>query len=89
MSVWRLGQQSPPPLRPVADGVVMRFEGIYEVDPERMQRFSQQEMPSWDTLRIAASRTEHLRWMHEHFADEVLSSGVRSETTPDAHAAGH
>jgi hypothetical protein len=80
MSIWRLGEQRPPSARPIAEGVVMRFEGVYEVDPERMRRFPQQELPAWDTLRIVRSRHEHLAWMHAHFADEVLSTGLASET---------
>ncbi len=64
----------------VSDGVVMRLQHVYEVDPERMgKQFSQQTMPTWDTLRIVESRTEHLRWMHEHFADETLVAGLESE----------
>jgi hypothetical protein len=64
----------------VTDGVVMRFDHVYEVDPERMQRFRQQDLPAWDTLRIVDSRWEHLNWMHRHFADDVLSTGLASET---------
>jgi hypothetical protein len=33
----------------------------------------QQDIPAWDTLRIVDSRWEHLAWMHDHFADSVLS----------------
>jgi hypothetical protein len=80
MTIWRLGDQRPPSARPVKDGVVTRFEHVYEVDPDRMARFPQQDLPAWDTLRIVASRLEHLDWMHEHFADEVLSTGLASET---------
>ena len=40
----------------------MRLQHVYEVDPDRMgQQFSQQNMPTWDTLRIVESRNEHLR----------------------------
>jgi hypothetical protein len=81
MSIWRLGDQRPPDAKPIADGVVMRFEHVYEIDPQRMQRFPQQDLPAWDTLRIVASRGEHLDWMHRHFADEVLSAGLAAETT--------
>jgi hypothetical protein len=80
MSIWRLGDQRPPEPRRVADDVVMRFDHIYEIDPERMQRFPQQDVPAWDTMRIVDSRWEHLAWMHRHFADEVLSTGLASET---------
>jgi hypothetical protein len=30
-------------------------------------------MPVWDSLRIGESRWEHLDWMHDHWADRVLS----------------
>jgi hypothetical protein len=64
----------------VSDGVVMRLDHVYEVDPDLMGRqFRQQDMPTWDTLRIVESRNEHLAWMHEHFADETLVAGVESE----------
>jgi hypothetical protein len=64
----------------VSDGVIMRMEHVYEVDPELMgKQFRQQNMPLWDTMRIVQSRTEHLSWMHEHFADETLVAGVESE----------
>jgi hypothetical protein len=80
MSIWRLGDQRPPAPRRVKDDVVMRFDHVYEVEPGIMGRFSQQDMPAWDTLRIVDSRWEHLDWMHKHFADEVLSTGLASET---------
>jgi hypothetical protein len=64
----------------VSDGVVVRLEHVYEVDPDLMgKQFSQQNMPTWDTLRIVESRNEHLSWMHEHFADETLVAGVEQE----------
>ena len=34
MSIWRLGDQRPPEPRPIRDGVVMRFDHVYEVDPD-------------------------------------------------------
>jgi hypothetical protein len=64
----------------VSDGVIMRLDHVYEVDPELMgKQFNQQNMPTWDTLRIVESRNEHLSWMHEHFADETLVAGIESE----------
>jgi hypothetical protein len=33
----------------------------------------QQDIPAWDTHRIVDNRWEHLAWMHDHFADSVLS----------------
>jgi uncharacterized damage-inducible protein DinB len=80
MSIWRLGDQKPPTPERVTDDVVMRFDHVYEVDPEKMKRFEQQQMPAWDTKRIVASREEHLDWMHDHFADSVLLAGEESET---------
>jgi hypothetical protein len=71
---FRLRAQQPPATRAVTPGVVTRIEHIYEVDPERMREFvHQQDMPVWDTMRIVNSRTDHLAWMHDHFADAVLS----------------
>jgi len=80
MSVFRLGEQRPPEPRRVNDDVVERFDGVYEVEPSKMRVFAQQDMPAWDTHRIVESRWEHLDWMHDHFADEVLSTGLESET---------
>jgi hypothetical protein len=71
---FRLSAQRPPDAQQVAEGVIMRFDHIYEVDPALMKAHTpQQEIPAWDTLRIVASRWEHLAWMHDHFADSVLS----------------
>jgi hypothetical protein len=70
---FRLSAQQPPPPRRIDHQVVMRIDGVYEVDPARMQLFQQQDIPLWDTTRIVASRWDHLAWMHAHFADEVLS----------------
>ena len=69
----------------VSDGVVIRLEHVYEVDPDLMgKHFDQQNMPIWDTLRIVESRNEHLNWMHEHFADETLVAGHRVRAGPRA-----
>ena len=84
MSIFRLGEQRPPEPRPVADGVVMRFEHVYEVDPALMAVTPQQDLPAWDTRRIVEARLDHLDWMHEHFADDVLLAGEDSETMPPA-----
>jgi hypothetical protein len=48
-----------------------------------MELTGQQNMPAWDTRRIVDSRWEHLDWMHDHFADQVLLAGAESETMPD------
>ena len=80
MSIFRLGDQRPPEPQRIDEDVVMRFEHVYEVDPEKMRTFPQQDMPAWDTHRIVAARWDHLDWMHAHFADEVLLAGEESET---------
>jgi hypothetical protein len=80
MSIWKLGDQRPPEPRPVRDGVVKRFDHVYEVDPELMQTFPQQEMLAWDTQRIVDNRLDHLAWIHDHFADDVIVAGEPSET---------
>lgn len=64
----------------ITDGVVRRLEGIFEVDPDLMGRhFQQQNMPIWDIERIVNSRSDHLDWMHAHFARETLVAGEESE----------
>jgi hypothetical protein len=80
MSVFRLGDQRPPDARRINDEVVMRFEHVYEVEPELMALTGQQDLPAWDTRRIVDARWDHLAWMHDHFADEVLLAGEESET---------
>ena len=75
MSIFRLGDQRPPEPQRITDTVVMRFEHVYEVDPALMELTGQQEMPAWDTRRIGDSRWDHLDWMHDHFADDVLLAG--------------
>lgn len=71
---FRLSAQRPPKAEQVTDGVVSRFEHVYEVDPALMQEnVRQQDIPNWDFERIVESRWEHLAWMHNHFADSVLS----------------
>ena len=80
MSIFRLGEQEPPEARRITDAVVMRFDHVYEVDPALMEVTPQQALPAWDTQRIVDSRWDHLDWMHEHFADEVLLAGEESET---------
>jgi hypothetical protein len=80
MSVWRLGDQRPPEARRVRDGVVMRIDHVYEVDPQLMEVFPQQDMPVWDTQRLVENRWDHLAWIQDHFADEVIVAGEPSET---------
>ncbi len=80
MSIFRLGDQKPPEAQRINDDVIQRFEHVYEVDPEKMQTFPQQDLAAWDTQRIVAARWDHLDWMHDHFADDVLELGLDSET---------
>ena len=71
---FRLAAQKPPAAKRITDDVVMRFDHIYEVDTALMtEHVSQQDFPAWDTMRIVDSRWEHLAWMHDHFADSVIS----------------
>jgi hypothetical protein len=82
MSIFRLGDQAPPPPTRITDTVVERFEHVFEIDPRLMELTGQQDLPAWDTRRIVDSRWEHLDWMHAHFADEVILAGEESETMP-------
>jgi hypothetical protein len=67
-------QRTPPPPRQMSDVAIMRFEHIFEVDPRLMtEHVRQQDFPNWDTQRIAASRHDHLDWMHRHWATVVVS----------------
>jgi hypothetical protein len=70
---FRLSAERPPEAKRVTDVVVMRHDHIYEVDPKLMsERTHQQDIPNWDMLRIVDSRWEHLRWMHDHWADSLI-----------------
>jgi hypothetical protein len=70
----RADETTPPPPQRMSDVAIMRFEHIFEVDPELMtEHVRQQEFPNWDTQRIAASRHDHLDWMHTHWATVVVS----------------
>lgn len=69
---FRLSAQKPPDARRITDDVVMRFDHVYEVDPDKMSVYPQQDLPAWDTHRIIESRWDHLTWMHQHFASKLL-----------------
>ena len=86
MTIWRLGDQTPPPAKRITDTVIERLEHQYEVDPGLMQITPQQDMPVWDSRRIFNARWDHLDWMHDHFADEVLLASEDSETMPEEHS---
>jgi hypothetical protein len=71
---FRLAAERPPDPQRVNDVVVSRFEHLYEIAPELMtEHVRQQEMPNWDVRRIVDARWKHLAWMHDHFADSVVS----------------
>jgi len=71
---FRLAAQRPPEARRVSDVAVSRFEHVLEVDPALMiEHVRQQHLPNWEMHRIVDNRLEHLAWMHDHFADEVIS----------------
>jgi hypothetical protein len=75
MKVFRNGDErrAPEPVR-ASDVAITRFEHVFEVDPALMdEHVRQQPFPNWDTLRIAASRHDHLDWMHRHWAGTVVS----------------
>ena len=82
MSIFRLGEQKPPEPRRINDVVVMRYDHVYEVEPALMEHTGMQHVPAWDTKRIVDNRWDHLDWMNDHFADEVLLAGEESETLP-------
>jgi len=71
---FKLSLQKPPEAKRINDDVIMRFDHVYEIAPEKMQIFPQQDLPAWDTLRIVASRWDHLDWMHAHWADSTLGA---------------
>lgn len=86
---FTLRAQRPPEPKPVTDGVVQRFEDVYEVDPSKMQVFPQQDIPAWDTMRIVAARWDHLAWMHDHWADSIVSGDeIEAELGTEAAAPG-
>ncbi len=67
-------QHTPPPAERVSEVAQTTFEHVYEVDPRLMDvHVLQQVFPNWDTLRIMRSRHDHLAWMHQHFADTVVT----------------
>jgi hypothetical protein len=71
---FRLSAQQPPEPRRIKDDVIMRFDHVYEIDPDLMRTVEQDDIPAWDTHRIVAHRWDHLAWMHDHWADDVLSA---------------
>lgn len=71
---FRLSAQKPPEAKRVSDSIVSRFDHVFEIDPALMsEHVHQQDIPNWDLQRIVDSRWEHLAWMHDHFADSIIS----------------
>ena len=66
-------QYTRPEARRISDGVIMRLDDVYEVDPALMELTGQQDLPAWDTRRIVDARWDHLDWMHDHWADQQIS----------------
>ncbi|BCB78111.1 hypothetical protein GCM10022251_32730 [Phytohabitans flavus] len=80
---FRYSAQRPPDPRRINDAVVQRFDHVYEVDPALMRdHVRQHDFPAWDTRRIVDSRWEHLAWMHDHWADSVISGEELMEDEP-------
>lgn len=81
MSPFRRGEEmQPPPPQRASDVAITRFEHIFEVDPELMtEHIRQHDFPNWETQRIAASRHDHLHWMHRHWAGAVISGEELSD----------
>ena len=67
-------QVTPPGPERVSDVALTTHPHLFEVDPRLMERWVlQQEFPNWDSLRIMSGRTDHLEWMHRHFATRVVT----------------
>ena len=72
---FRVAEQfTAPPAERVSEVAQTTFAHVYEVDPRLMEvHVLQQVFPNWDTLRIMRSRHDHLAWMHQHFAEKVVT----------------
>lgn len=80
MLVFRLSAQRPPKPERVTDVVVTRLEHVLEVDPDLMRKHvAQQDIPNWDMHRIVSARWEHIRDIHEQWADSIVLAGEGSE----------
>ena len=88
-------QYTPPEPTRVSDVAITTHEHVYEVDPRLMERWVlQQTFPNWDSLRIMNSRSDHLEWMHRHFATKVVTGSellaqVDLETDAGVDGDGH
>jgi hypothetical protein len=79
-------QYTPPPAVAASEVAQTTFEHVFEVDPRLMERHVlQQVFPNWDTLRIMRSRHDHLAWMHQHFADKVITGSELLAEVTDEH----
>jgi len=87
---FKLAAQKPPKPERVTDVVVSRFEHVLEVDPALMtEHVRQQDIPNWDFRRIVAARWEHIRDIHDQFADAVVLAGQGSDLDNDNASAHH
>jgi hypothetical protein len=86
MRGWLLADQITPEPTRVANGWVMRRDGVLEVDPELMRTYvRQQDMPRWDFERIVTARQDYLQSMETHMADRVLSGAeILQQVTREA-----
>ena len=82
-------QYTPPPAVAASEVAQTTFEHVFEVDPRLMERHVlQQVFPNWDTLRIMRSRHDHLAWMHQHFADKVITGSELLSEVEGEHSGG-
>jgi hypothetical protein len=85
---FRLAAQKPPEPERVTDVVVTRFEHLLEVDPALMtEHVRQQDIPNWDFHRIVAARWDHIRDIHDQWADAIVLAGQGSDLDNDSAAA--
>jgi hypothetical protein len=90
MSYRRAEQRPPEMFRPASAQAGHRLDDhLFEVDPSLMtDHVPQQDMPVWDTIRIAHARVEHLEWMHRHWAALTISGAeLLAELDGDASSA--
>jgi hypothetical protein len=74
MDGFTVRAQKPPEARRITDAVVMRHDHVYEVDPALMsEHVKQQDIPTWDTMRMFNARLDYLYWVQDHWADERIS----------------
>ena len=81
MTIWRLGDQTPPEPQRITDTVVDALRALStRSTPASCRSRRSRTCRSGTPSRIFNARWDHLDWMHDHFADEVLLAGEDSET---------